>query len=96
MKNYNINEKNFLCHELIGLKAKIIESTDTGRVGVLGRIVDETMNLLVIETKNRELKIPKKEVVLRLWLPNKKTVQVQGSKIIYRPEDRVKALVGKK
>lgn len=96
MKKYSIDESNFLCHELIGLKAKVIESTDASRVGTAGRIVDETMNVLVIETKNGEKKIPKKEVTLKLWLPNKKSVAVQGERIAIRPEDRVKALIGRK
>ncbi len=96
MKKYCIDESNVLCHELIGLKAKIVESTDAGRIGVLGKIVDETMNTLALETRTGEKTFPKKEIVFRLWLPNKKIVLVDGKKIIFRPEDRVKALLGKK
>lgn len=96
MKAQCIAEKNFLCSEFIGLRAKVIGSSDAGRIGVSGRIVDETMNLLVLETKEGEKKIPKKEVVIKFFLPNRKQFVVDCKKIMFRPEDRVKALVGKK
>jgi ribonuclease P protein subunit POP4 len=96
MKNYCIDEKNFLCHELIGLKARVHESPDASKKKIFGKIVNETMNTLTIETKDGEKIVPKKEVVLKLSLPNKKTVLVEGKNIVFRPEDRIKALAGRK
>ncbi len=88
--------KNFLCSELIGLKARIVDSTDAGRIGISGKIVDETMQTIVLETKSCEKTIPKKETTIKFFLPGKKTVIVDGKKIVFRPEDRIKALIGKK
>lgn len=96
MKRFEINESNVLCHELIGLKAKVVESTDPGRIGLQGKIVDETMNLLSVETSAGEKKLPKKEIVLKVFLPNKKTVLLECNRILFRPEDRIKQLFGKK
>ncbi|MGB9987595.1 ribonuclease P protein component 1 [Salarchaeum japonicum] len=35
-------------HELVGLHAEVVDSTDPSRVGIAGRIVDETMRTLLI------------------------------------------------
>ncbi len=88
--------ENFLCGELIGLKAMIVDSTDAGRIGLSGKIVDETMQTFVLETKSGKKTVPKKEVTIKFFLPGKKTVMVEGKKIVFRPEDRIKALIGKK
>lgn len=37
-------------HELVGLHARVVESTDPSRVGIEGRVVRETMRTLVFET----------------------------------------------
>ncbi|MFB6068493.1 MAG: ribonuclease P protein component 1 [Halobacterium sp.] len=38
-------------HELVGLHARVVESTDQSRVGVEGRVVDETMQTLLLEPR---------------------------------------------
>ena len=88
--------ENFLCGEFIGLKAKVVESEDPGKKGISGKITDETMNTFVLETKNGEKAIPKKEAVISFILPNRKKITVDGKKLVFRPEDRVKSLLGKK
>ena len=94
-KNYCITEKNLASHEWIGLQAKVVESTDPNRIGIQGRIVDETKNLVVIETKKGEKKLPKKEVKLMVLL-GKEKVLLECDKLIQRPEDRTKYFGGKK
>jgi ribonuclease P protein subunit POP4 len=37
-------------HELCGLRVRVVESTDPGRVGVAGEVVRETMRTLVVDT----------------------------------------------
>lgn len=67
--------------ELIGLNAEIVESTNKTLVGVKGKIIDETKNLLVIGDK----KIPKSQVILKI---NEQTIN--GKMLIGRSEDRLK------
>lgn len=37
-------------HELVGLHARVVESTDPSRVGIEGEVVRETMRTLVLDT----------------------------------------------
>lgn len=93
-KNYCISRQNLACHEWIGLEARVAESSDLGRVGLKGRIVDETKNLVVIETGNGEKKMPKKEVKLVVSLGNEE-VLLDCSGFEQRPEDRIKYFGGR-
>ena len=88
-KHYNITKKNIWAHELIGLKARVIESTDKGRVGIQGVIIDETKNTIVLESANKIKVLPKKEVVLEVELESGKVI-LDCKQIIFRPEDRIK------
>jgi ribonuclease P protein subunit POP4 len=36
-------------HELVGLRVRVVESTDPSRVGIAGRVVGETMHTLCID-----------------------------------------------
>ncbi|MEM4851481.1 MAG: ribonuclease P protein subunit, partial [Desulfurococcaceae archaeon] len=47
--NIGINEHNIYFHELIGLRVKILQYSDTALIGLEGLIVDETLKTLVIE-----------------------------------------------
>jgi len=85
-----ITPKNLIRHELIGLEVKIKDSTDPSLKGVKGRVVDETYNMLVIETSKREIKVPKKNCIFIFTLPSKIKVQVDGKLLVGRPEDRIK------
>jgi ribonuclease P protein subunit POP4 len=75
-------------HELIGLDVRVVEATDPGHRGLQGRVVDETRNTLVIEVAGRELRIPKKGSVFLFQLDEE--VLIEGNRLLYRPEDRVK------
>ncbi len=75
-------------HELIGLEVSIVSATDPSLVGVRGRVVDETRNLLVVEAGGREKRVPKGGNRFRFEVQG--GVEVDGDEILYRPEDRVK------
>jgi len=94
-KKYGITEKNIRAHELNGLNTKIIKSTDKKKEKITGKIIKETKNLLVLETKKGEKKIPKKEVEIELKVKGKK-IKIEGKKILFKPEDRIKMFWRKK
>lgn len=85
-----IRRENLIQHELIGLKAEVIEGSNPDLVGRKGVIVDETRNTITL-SENEELKIiPKKEVTFSITLPQGEKVKVKGRKLVVRPENRVK------
>ena len=86
-----ITPENLVRHELIGLEAKIVNSTNKNSVGIRGRVVDETRNILTIEKKNgREASFVKEQCVFSFKIPSGQWVRVDGKIIVARPEDRVK------
>ena|SRR3989344_2006124 len=87
---YCIDGNNLPAHELIGLNAKVVKSPDAGKIGISGRIVDETRNMLEIEERGKTMKIPKREVVIEFRLSGKSLGKIDCSRIICRPEDRIK------
>ncbi len=94
-KHYRISADNVLGHELIGLEAEVLASPDRGKAGIKGKIVDETRNLLVIEERGSEKKIPKNEAKFMLKMGDEKK-EIDGRKIVARPEDRVKLFLKRK
>jgi ribonuclease P protein subunit POP4 len=84
-----INPRNVLRHELIGLDVLIVHATNPASRGITGQIIDETRNLLIINTCTGIKKIPKKTGVFRVTLPDGTIVDVQGSALVMAPEKRV-------
>jgi len=85
-----LTEKNLVRHELIGLEVEVKKSTNKSQVGIKGKVVDETYNMLVIETEKGEKMVEKKSCVFIFKLPNGKKVEVEGWVLVGRPEDRIK------
>jgi len=88
-ENYCITPENLRAHELIGLNAKVQNSTDPSRKGISGLVIDETRNTIVIETKDGAKKIPKAEAEFVFRLGNE-NAELSGKDILSRPEDRIK------
>ena len=87
----NINQHNILQHELIGLKTEIGASTNNNMMGLCGAVVDETRNMLVIETERRnEKRIAKIGNIFIFELGGGVRVRVKGDRLVSRPEDRIK------
>jgi ribonuclease P protein subunit POP4 len=76
-------------HELIGLAARVAESTNPSMNGLSGKIVNETRNLLIIETERGEKCIPKNDVSFIIALSNGSKVKVSGSILVSQPENRI-------
>ena len=86
-----IKPENILRHELIGLNAMIARSSNPFLAGTRGRIIDETRNTVKLSTRNGVKVIPKGVVLFRLNLPDGSIVEVEGARLVGRPESRVKA-----
>jgi len=85
-----IRPENILRHELIGLKTIVARSSNTLLVGTRGRIVDETRNTVKLSTREGVKMIPKGIAVFRFDLPDGSIVEVEGAKLVGRPENRMK------
>jgi ribonuclease P protein subunit POP4 len=85
-----ITPQNLVRHELIGLEAEVITSTNQSAVGIKGTVIDETRETIVIETAKGEKRLAKKDCTLRFTLPSGEAVRVDGKVLISRPEDRLK------
>ncbi|HEC77436.1 MAG TPA: ribonuclease P protein subunit [Thermoplasmatales archaeon] len=79
--------ENFLKKEFIGLPVRILQSTDKSLEGIKGEIIDETKNMLIIETDRGIKKIAKE--IAKFEIDGK---IVEGKKIKYRPEDRIRKI----
>ncbi len=87
-----IKPENIVRHELIGLRVKVYKARNRCLEGIEGIVVDETKNMLIVETKKGEKMIPKKGTIFHFYL-NDKVVEVDGDVIAFRPEDRIKRKV---
>ena len=78
-----------IADELIGLPIVVETSTDPTKIGISGKVVDETARMLVIETEDGIKKVPKKECTFTFYYEGK-FVSVDGRLIVGRPEERIK------
>jgi ribonuclease P protein subunit POP4 len=81
--------KSFAKDEFIGLKVKIRECSDPEWIGKSGHILNETKNTFIIKIDNREKTIAKNIAVFEFDVNGKK-ISLDGSKIMFRPENRIK------
>jgi|SRR5659263_205899 len=95
---------NIIHHELIGLDTKVVDSSNKSLIGIEGRIVNETKNLLtIIGTDVQEKNIPKScssfiftipSVTGKRYLPL--TIKVDGRLLLSQPENRIQTKFKKK
>jgi len=98
-----ITPYNILRHELIGLKAEVVDRRGKlaifpRRLGnatadgykISGTVVDETRNTLKINTKKGIKTVPKDCVVVDFTLPGGAVVRIDGKLLVARPEERTK------
>lgn len=81
--------KNVTKYELIGLDIKIVRSKNKDLLGLKGRIIDETKNMLIIQSNNQIKKIIKDQITLELKM-NNKLMQIDGKLLVGRSEERIK------
>ncbi len=87
---------NLIYNELIGLEVEVTDSTNKCVIGIRGKVVDETRNILVLETHTTfEKMVPKSGSTFVFHLPdpskgNIMYVEVHGNLLISQPENRTK------
>ena len=84
-----ITAGNILRHELIGLPVEVVQASNPAQQGIAGRIVDETRNMVVIETSRGTKKIEKAHATFRLTVPDGTVVDVSGYALVSQPEKRL-------
>ncbi len=75
--------------ELIGKQVIIISCTDPSWIQKKGTIIDETKNTFLIQIENKQKRIAKETATFAIYGPEKKTI-IDGKRLKYRPEDRIK------
>jgi len=85
--------ENILRHELIGLNVKIVRSPNRSLQGRSGLVVNESKNMLTLSKKGRKVLIPKSVATFRFKLADGRIVEVDGSRLVGRPENRLKTKV---
>ncbi|MFH1978500.1 MAG: ribonuclease P protein component 1 [Candidatus Aenigmatarchaeota archaeon] len=84
-----ISPKNLVRHELIGLEVRITDSSNKKQIGLSGKVVDESRNLLTVETDKGEKKFAKEHCTFSFKVDSE-WIKIEGKLLLARPEDRVK------
>lgn len=84
-----ITAQNIVRHELIGLPVSVVDASNPTHRGVTGTIIDETRNMVFVETATGLKKIPKRRSIFRLQLPDGTVVDLDGSVLATQPEKRI-------
>ncbi|MEA3378724.1 MAG: ribonuclease P protein component 1 [Nanoarchaeota archaeon] len=81
--------KEIIQHELIGLEIEIVDASNKSLIGKKGNIIDETKNTLTIKDGEKYKKVLKSQITFRTTIAGKK-IEVDGRKLVGRPEERLK------
>ena len=81
-----MNRTEFMRSELMGLDVGVLSAPFSG---ISGRVVDETKNPFTIESAGTERMVPKSGNEFR-FMYNNEQIDIEGSKLLHRPEDRMK------
>ena len=76
----------FAKSEFIGLDVEVLSAPFSG---IAGKVVDETKNTFTIESAGTERMVPKSGNVFRFACEGR-AIDIRGSEITHRPEDRIK------
>lgn len=74
--------------EIIGLTGTIVESSNKNLLGITGKIIDETKNILLMNTKSGEKLIPKYSSKFKVY-KNNIVFFVNGSQLLKRSHERL-------
>lgn len=72
---------------MIGVEIKVTDSKNKADIGIEGKVIDETRDTLMIETKKGVKRMIKDKITIQL---KKEKITLKGSLLAGRPEDRIK------
>lgn len=83
-------------HELNGLAVEIVAAEDPTLVGLAGRVIEESMNTLVVrpgepplgDPEERSRRVPKRGTTFAFTLSDGTIVRVDGERLVARPARR--------
>jgi len=81
----DITPENLVYHELIGLQVEV----ETPPYRAAGAVVDESRNMLVIGTGQRDIRVPKSGCTFVFTIPDGRRVRVRGDLLQSQPENRI-------
>src|SRR5271163_1379 len=84
---HDYNNRNIVLHELIGLDAEVIDCRDRSQIGIKGKVINETKNLLYLRSDAKTSKVVKKVSKFKFTHGNNSFV-VDGKEINFRPYER--------
>lgn len=86
-----VTRKDVLYSSFVGLPAELVNCSQRKLVGLKGTVIDETKNLVVLETGGgKQVRVPKVSATFRFTLENGETADVEGSRVAFRPHERPK------
>lgn len=84
-----IAPRNILRHELTGLDVSVAAAANPSHVGMTGRIIGETRNMILIRTSHGDKRVQKHQSSFRITLPDGTSLAVDGSALVAAPERRI-------
>lgn len=98
-----LTPRNIIHHELIGLDTEVVDSTNRYLIGIKGRTVNETKNMLFIGTNDVERAVQKSCSSFMFTIPSHDgkrylplKVKVDGRLLLSQPENRIQTRFKKK
>ena len=77
-------------HEIIGLHAHVVSSSDSGLVSRRGFVEHESREMIHLSTRTGVIRVPKSICVFNLKLSDSTVVRVDGRLLTGTPDDRLK------
>ena len=84
----DITPENIIYHEIIGLPVETVPACE-GEKGILGTVVNETRNTVIISANGRDLQIAKAGRSFIFTIPCGSRVKVLGTLLQSQPENRI-------
>jgi ribonuclease P protein subunit POP4 len=81
-------------HELAGLDVAVDDAPNPDLVGIAGRVVDETMQTLLVATSEGDRQVPKASTTFRFTVTadgHTADVLVDGERLVARPARRTES-----
>lgn len=76
---------------IVGLRIRVVESNNKDNLPLHGQVVDETRNTLFVECPDGSRKrLMKDQCTFALVLLSGKEIIISGSRLVGRPEERIK------